>query len=52
MSRAARIAKIRRDLQELLARMLRIEQETFAGKRNVKELADELRRLETESDHA
>lgn len=48
MTKAERIARIRRDLQELRSRMLRIESETFAGKRNVDELVQELKALETE----
>ncbi|HVY32588.1 MAG TPA: hypothetical protein VHB79_38890 [Polyangiaceae bacterium] len=46
MTRAQRIARIRRDLDELKARMQRIESETFAGKRNVDELVAELKQLE------
>lgn len=46
MTRAERIARIKRDLAELKARMQRIEHETFAGKRNVDELATELQQLE------
>jgi hypothetical protein len=46
MTRAERIARIKRDLAELRSRMQRIESETFAGKRNVDELVAELQRLE------
>ena len=46
MTRAERIARIKRDLAELRARMQRIESETFAGKRNVDELVAEVQRLE------
>ncbi|HKY37155.1 MAG TPA: hypothetical protein VJN18_14520 [Polyangiaceae bacterium] len=46
MTRAERIARIRRDLVELKSRLQRIEGETFAGKRNVDELVEELKRLE------
>lgn len=48
MSRAERIAKIRRDLTELKSRLGRIEAETFAGKRGVDELTAELNQLESE----
>jgi hypothetical protein len=46
MTRAERIDRIRRDLDELQKRLLRIEGETFAGKRNVDELVAELKQLE------
>jgi hypothetical protein len=46
MTRAERIAKIRRDLDELKSRLGRIESETFAGKRSVDELTAELQGLE------
>lgn len=46
MSRAECIARIKRDLAELKARMQRIESETFAGKRSVDELTAELQGLE------
>jgi hypothetical protein len=48
MTKAERIARIQRDLSELKSRLGRIEAETFAGKRNCDELADELKALETE----
>jgi len=46
MTRAERIARIRRDLAEVKARLLRIEGEAFSGKRNCDELAAELQALE------
>jgi hypothetical protein len=46
MTRTERIARIRRDLAELKARLQRIEGETFLGKRNVDELVAELKQLE------
>ena len=46
MTRADRIARIRRDLAEMKARLQRIEGETFAGKRNCDELEAELQALE------
>ena len=52
MTRADRIARIRRDLTELKARLQRIEGETFAGKRSVDELVAELKQLETEQEKA
>jgi len=48
MTHAERIARIRRDLAELKSRLGRIESETFAGKRNVDELAAELQALEAQ----
>lgn len=47
MSRAERIAKIRRDLTELKSRLGRVEGEIFAGRRNCDELVDELKALES-----
>lgn len=46
MTRSERIARVKRDLIELKARMQRIEAETFSGKRNVDELMLELQQLE------
>jgi hypothetical protein len=52
MTRAERIAKIRRDLAELKSRLGRVEGEVFAGKRNVDELQSELQQLDCESEAA
>ncbi len=52
MTRAERVARIRRDLEELKARLQRIEGETFAGKRNCDELAAELQALEAQPEGA
>jgi hypothetical protein len=46
MTRAERMARIRRDLEELKARMQRIEHETFSATRTVTKLQGELLQLE------
>jgi hypothetical protein len=48
MSKADRIARIRRDLTELKSRLGRIESEIFGGRRNVDEIEGELKALESE----
>jgi len=45
MSRAERVARVKRELGELRSRMLRIESETFGATRQLRELEAELSRL-------
>jgi hypothetical protein len=50
VTRAEHLAKLRRDLAELRARLGRIEGETFLGKRQIGEIESQLAALATEGE--
>jgi hypothetical protein len=52
MTRTERIAKIRRDLLEMKARLQRIESEVYRGQESFAELERDLKALETDDQHA
>lgn len=52
MTRTERIARLKRDLGELRSRMQRIEGETFAATRQIREIEGELGELATEGQEA